>query len=503
MISTEEEVSSLVAELMKATLVAVDTETTSLKTCEAELAGISLSATPATASFISFARTGLSREKTIELLRPLLENPAIAKTGQNLKYDLLVLKNYGLELSPISFDTMLASYLLNPETTHNLDDLAARHLKLRTTKYDELTGTGKTKLHIDDVEPRKLTDYACQDADIALRLTAILQKELAEEPNLRHIGETLEFPLISVLGAMESQGISIDTRHLAATSESVGTQLLQLKETIHSAAGESFNIDSPKQLSRILFEVLGLPTKKTTKTGFSTNVEVLEELAPLHPVVGNLLEYRSLQKIKTTYIDALPKMLNPRTGRVHTSFNQHITATGRLSSSNPNLQNIPIRTPLGREIRKAFIPTDPRNLLLSADYSQIELRIAAEISGDGKLIEAFRNREDIHSATARVIFDTPDITPDMRRKAKEVNFGVLYGIQPFGLSKRLNIPRSEAADIISTYTAKYPGLFEALDTIKTTGREKGFVTTLLADAATSQTSQAETEICRKLPSGRP
>jgi len=479
MISTEEEVSSLVAELMKATLVAVDTETTSLKTCEAELAGISLSATPATASFISFARTGLSREKTIELLRPLLENPAIAKTGQNLKYDLLVLKNYGLELSPISFDTMLASYLLNPETTHNLDDLAARHLKLRTTKYDELTGTGKTKLHIDDVEPRKLTDYACQDADIALRLTAILQKELAEEPNLRHIGETLEFPLISVLGAMESQGISIDTRHLAATSESVGTQLLQLKETIHSAAGESFNIDSPKQLSRILFEVLGLPTKKTTKTGFSTNVEVLEELAPLHPVVGNLLEYRSLQKIKTTYIDALPKMLNPRTGRVHTSFNQHITATGRLSSSNPNLQNIPIRTPLGREIRKAFIPTDPRNLLLSADYSQIELRIAAEISGDGKLIEAFRNREDIHSATARVIFDTPDITPDMRRKAKEVNFGVLYGIQPFGLSKRLNIPRSEAADIISTYTAKYPGLFEALDTIKTTGREKGFVTTLL------------------------
>jgi len=478
-ISTEEEVRSLVAELMKVKLVAVDTETTSLNTFEAELAGISLSSTPGIASFISFAGTSLSRENTIELLRPLLENPAIAKTGQNLKYDLLVLKNYGLELSPVSFDCMLASYLLNPEATHNLDDLAARYLGLRTTKYDELTGKGKTKLHIYDVEPRKLTDYACQDADIALRLTTVLQKELEKEPRLLYICETLEFPLISVLAAMEYRGISIDTRHLATTSQSVGEQLHQLKETIHDAAGESFNIDSPKQLSRILFEVLGLPTKKTTKTGFSTNVEVLEELAPLHPVVGKLLEYRSLQKIKTTYIDALPKILNHQTGRVHTSFNQHITATGRLSSSNPNLQNIPIRTPLGREIRKAFIPSDPRNLLLSADYSQIELRIAAEISGDPKLIEAFRNREDIHSATARVIFDTTDITPDMRRKAKEVNFGVLYGIQAFGLSKRLNIPRSEAADIISTYTAKYPGLFEALDAIKTTGREKGFVTTLL------------------------
>jgi len=479
MISTEEDVRSLVARLMKAKLVAVDTETTSLNTFEAELAGISLSATPGTASFISFSGTGLSRENTIELLRPLLENPTIPKTGQNLKYDLLVFKKYRLELFPVSFDSMLASYLLNPEVTHNMDDLAARHLGLRTTKYDELTGKGKTKLHIYDIEPRKLTDYACQDADIALRLNAVLQKELEQEPRLLHICETLEFPLVSVLAAMEYRGISIDTRHLAATSESVGSQLLQLRETIHSAAGESFNIDSPKQLSHILFEVLGLPTKKTTKTGFSTNVEVLEELAPLHPIVGNLLKYRSLQKIKTTYIDALPKILNPETGRVHTSFNQHITATGRLSSSNPNLQNIPIRTPLGREIRKAFIPTDPRNMLLSADYSQIELRIAAEISGDTKLIEAFRNREDIHSATAQVIFDTPNITPDMRRKAKEVNFGVLYGIQPFGLSKRLNIPRSEAAEIINTYMAKYPGLFEALDAIKTTGRENGFVTTLL------------------------
>ncbi len=230
-----------------------------------------------------------------------------------------------------------------------------------------------------------------------------------------------------------------------------------LTEKIFTAAGSAFNIDSPKQLSHLLFNVLGLPTRKTTKTGFSTNVEVLEELAPLHPVVSSILEYRTLQKLKTTYIDALPKMVNPATGRLHTSFNQFITATGRLSSSNPNLQNIPIRSPLGKEIRRAFIPSSPDKWLLSADYSQIELRIAAEISADPQLIEAFRNREDIHTATAKVIFGTDEISGDMRRKAKEVNFGVLYGIMPFGLSKRLNIPRSEATAIIDIYKSKYPG----------------------------------------------
>jgi DNA polymerase-1 len=479
MIATEDNLQEFVREMLQTEKIAVDTETTSLDTFEAELAGISISAEPSKARFISFAGTGLDRGRSIEILRPLLENPAITKTGQNLKYDILVLKNYGLELGPVGFDTMLASYVLDPDGKHNLDDMAALHLRLKTTKYDELTGTGKNRLHIYDVEPAKLTDYACQDADLALQLEGAFAKSLETEPRLMELCRDIEFPLVSVLASMEHQGISIDSRHLQETSIAVGHQLEALRETIHTTAGTDFNIDSPKQLSHILFNVLGLPTKKTTKTGFSTNVEVLEELAPLHPVVSDLLQYRSLQKLKTTYIDALPRMVNPRTGRVHTSFNQHITATGRLSSSNPNLQNIPIRTPLGREIRKAFIPTDPSNLLLSADYSQIELRIAAEISGDPKLIEAFRNSEDIHAATARVIFNTEEITADMRRKAKEVNFGVLYGIQAFGLSKRLNIPRNEAREIIDTYREKYPGLFTALEEIIEEGRKNGFVTTLL------------------------
>lgn len=478
-VSTEKELKELIASIQGITRIAVDTETTSLDTFEAELAGISISTEAGKARFISFVNSTLEYETALGLLKPVLENPAVPKTGQNLKYDILVLKKYGIELSPVGFDTMLASYVLDPEEKHNLDDLAARHLGYRTTTFDELTGTGKSKLHIFEVEPGKLSDYACQDADLAMQLEDIFRKKLEGEKELLWLCEHIEFPLVSVLASMEHSGICIDIPHLEKTSLSVGTELDLLTEKIYAAAGSPFNIDSPKQLSRILFEVLGLPTRKATKTGFSTNVEVLEELAPLHPVVASLLEYRTLQKLKTTYIDALPKMVNTATGRLHTSFNQFITATGRLSSSNPNLQNIPIRSPLGKEIRRAFIPSSPENWLLSADYSQIELRIAAEISGDPQLIEAFRNREDIHTATARVIFGREEITSDMRRKAKEVNFGVLYGIMPFGLSKRLNIPRSEASAIIDTYKAKYPGLFQALQDIIEAGKKNGFVSTLL------------------------
>jgi DNA polymerase I len=478
-ITTENELKELVASLRGAPRIAVDTETTSLDTFEAELAGISISTEAGKARFISLVNSSLQPAAALEILRPLLENPSLPKTGQNLKYDILVLKKYGIDLSPVGFDTMLASYVLDPEEKHNLDDLAARHLGYRTTTFDELVGTGKAKLHIFDVEPEKLSDYACQDADLALQLEDRFREKLNGEKELLWLCQHIEFPLVSVLASMEHSGICIDTPHLEKTSQSVGTELELLTEKIFAAAGSAFNIDSPKQLSHILFNVLGLPTRKTTKTGFSTNVEVLEELAPLHPVVGSLLEYRTLQKLKTTYIDALPKMVNPDTGRLHTSFNQFITATGRLSSSNPNLQNIPIRSPLGKEIRRAFIPSSPDNWLLSADYSQIELRIAAEISGDPQLIEAFRNHEDIHTATARVIFGTDEITTDMRRKAKEVNFGVLYGIMPFGLSKRLNITRAEATAIIDTYKSKYPGLFLALQSIIETGRQKGYVSTLL------------------------
>ena len=479
LVDTIEGVRQLADMLERATSFAIDTETTSLDIFRADLAGISFSLKPKEAWFVYFGKEGLDKQRSLSLLKGALENPEISKSGQNLKYDLLVLKNQGINLSPVAFDTMLASYVLDPEETHNLDDLAARHLRIRTKTYNELTGEGKNRIPIHEVPAAALSDYACQDADIALRLQEVFEKELQENESLLRLCSTIEFPLVEVLAGIEYQGIAIDTDHLARTARQVNIQIEELRKRIHEATGSVFNLDSPKQLAHILFTVLGLPARKATKTGFSTNVEVLEELAPLHPVATDLLEYRSLQKLKTTYIDALPKMINPRTGRLHTSFNQHITATGRLSSSNPNLQNIPVRTAAGKEIRRAFIASDPENILLSADYSQIELRIAAEISGDEKLIEAFRRGEDIHSATAKVLFNTPDITPDMRRKAKEVNFGVLYGIQPFGLSKRLNIPRNEAKSIIDVYTAKYPGLFIALQEIVAEGKKNGYVTTLL------------------------
>jgi len=479
LVDTREKLNRLIASLQGASRIAVDTETTSLDTFEAELAGISISIEAKRAHFISFSHSSLDRKETLELLRPLLEDPSLPKSGQNLKYDILVLKKYGIDLSPVGFDTMLASYVLNPEEKHNLDDLSARYLGYQTTTFDELVGTGKAKLHIFDVDPQKLSNYACQDADLALQLENMFRKKLEGEKELLWICEKIEFPLVSVLAAMEYAGVSIDSAHLAQASVTAQKELELLTEKIFGAAGSTFNIDSPKQLSHILFNVLGLPTRKATKTGFSTNVEVLEELAGQHPIASDLLEYRSLQKLKGTYIDALPRMVNPVTGRVHTSFNQFITATGRLSSSNPNLQNIPVRTPLGKEIRRAFIPSTPEKWLLSADYSQIELRIAAEISGDPQLIEAFRNREDIHTATARVIFGLDDITGDMRRKAKEVNFGVLYGIMPFGLAKRLTITQKEAKIIIDTYKAKYPGLFKALLTIIEMGKQSGYVSTLL------------------------
>lgn len=479
MIDTLEEVGELVGRLERSESFAIDTETTSLDIFQAELVGVSFSIEPKEAVFVYFGRNGLDVRHALDMLKPTLEKPGIGKTGQNLKYDMLVLKNYGISLSPVSFDTMLASYVLDPEEKHNLDDLAARHLSIRTTTFDELTGEGKKRIPIHEVSPPRLSDYACQDADVALRLKGVFETRLQENDRLLHLCRSIEFPLVEVLAGMEYQGISIDTAHLEKTALFVNGQIGDLRERIFASTGSVFNIDSPKQLSHILFNVLGLPAGKATKTGFSTNVEVLEELAPLHPVAVDLLEYRSLQKLKTTYIDALPKMINPRTGRLHTSFNQHITATGRLSSSNPNLQNIPVRTPAGKEIRRAFIPSNPENLILSADYSQIELRIAAEISGDEKLIEAFRRREDIHSSTAKTIFNTETITPDMRRKAKEINFGVLYGIQPFGLSRRLNIPQKEAKEIIDIYKSKYPDLFAALDDIVEEGRKTGFVSTLL------------------------
>ena len=479
LIGDEKGVRNLEKELSALTGFAIDTETTSLNTLEAELVGISVSWKPQEAYFIYCTPGGLSPETVLDILKEVLENQAIVKNGQNLKYDMLVLKNYGIRLSPVGFDTMLASYVIDPEEKHNLDDLADRYLGYRTTTYSELTGSGKKAIPIHEVPVDKLTAYACQDADIALRLQATQEKMLSENTELYNLCHDIEFPLVEVLAEMEFKGISLDTGQLKRTAEIVNRQIEDLKERIYETANVSFNIDSPKQLGNILFNVLGLPAKKTTKTGYSTDVRVLEDLSLLHPVAKDVLEYRSLQKLKTTYIEALPRMLCRKTGKLHTSFNQHITATGRLSSSNPNLQNIPIRTALGKEIRKAFIPSEESNYLLSADYSQIELRIAAEISQDPHLISAFKQGEDIHAATAKAIFDTETITDDMRRKAKEVNFGVLYGIQPYGLAQRLNITQKEAKTIIETYKSKYPGLFEALQKIINDATEKGYVATLI------------------------
>ncbi len=478
-IDDEDGVRKLEKKLSGLTGFSIDTETTSLNTLEAELVGISFSWKPGEAYFIYCSENGLKPETALGIIQGVLENPAIEKTGQNLKYDMLVLKNYGVRLAPVGFDTMLASYVIDPEDKHNLDDLADRHLGYRTTTYSELTGTGKKAIPIREVPLDKLTAYACQDADVAFRLQQALSKILGENKELDRLCRTIEFPLIEVLADMEFSGISLDTGQLQRIAKTVNRQIADLTERIHETAGTSFNIDSPKQLGAILFEVLGLPAKKTTKTGYSTDVRVLEDLAQIHPVARDILEYRSLQKLKNTYIEALPRMLCSKTGKLHTSFNQHIAATGRLSSSNPNLQNIPIRTPLGREIRKAFVPSAADNYLVSADYSQIELRIAAEISQDPRLIDAFKNSEDIHAATAGTIFGTENITDDMRRKAKEVNFGVLYGIQPFGLAQRLGIPQKEAKAIIETYKLKFPGLFDVLQKIISDAAEKGYVTTLI------------------------
>lgn len=477
LIKDPEALHDLMEKLGNAKEISFDTETTSLQTLDAELVGISFSVKPKEAFFIYCVGEDLSREEVIKAVKPILENHSIRKVGQNMKYDILVLKNYGIDVAPVSFDTMLASYVLNPDRKHNMDDLASDYLDVQTITYEELVGKGKSEKSILDVAPDELSRYACQDADITLQLKEKLSEKLHEEKTLEKVCEEMEFPLVKVLAGMEFDGIKLDKNVLKGLSGALEKDIHSASKKIFDAAGMEFNLDSPKQLAEVLFEKLKLPAKRRTKTGYSTDVRVLEELAEEFPVANKILEYRSLQKLKTTYVDALPMLVHPKTGRIHTSFNQHIAATGRLSSSNPNLQNIPIRTEIGREIRRAFIASDDEHELLSADYSQIELRIAAELSGDPTMQSAFQNHEDIHTTTARLIFSTKDVTADMRRKAKEVNFGVLYGIQPFGLAQRLDISQSEAKAIIEEYKRKYPKIFEYLNGILEKARASGYVET--------------------------
>ncbi len=485
--------------LKKADRFVFDTETTSTDSLNAELVGISFSLEPREACFVAvrpsesapesdlFGRIksaendeGISLAETLGILKPILENPRIEKIGHNIKYDMLVLSQFDVWTRGVAFDTMIASYLLRADGRHNLDALAKEHLRFKKVSFEELTGSGKEQRPIREVSLQALSDYSCEDSDITFRLYELLRSRL-EDQEMLNLGENLEFRLIPVLAEMERAGVSIDVEYLKTMSGELAQVLQSLVKEIHGMAGTEFNINSTQQLGDILFNRLSLPTQKKTKTGFSTDVGVLDSLRNQHPIVEKLLEYRQLSKLKSTYVDALPALINKRTGRVHTSFNQTVAATGRLSSSDPNLQNIPIRTEIGRSIRKAFVPGARGFLIMSADYSQIELRVMAHISGDEALGKAFRNKEDIHTSTAAKVFgvELGQVTKDMRRKAKEVNFGIMYGIGPFGLSNRLEISQAEAKEIIARYFERFPKVKQYINDTISSAHSDGYVSTLL------------------------
>ena len=417
----------------------------------------------------------------LELLKDIFENEEIEKVGQNIKYDITILANYGIEAKGKLFDTMIAHYLIQPELYHGMDYLAEIYLDYETIKIEELIGEkGKNQKNMRNVSPEIVCDYACEDADVTLKLKNILEKEIKKE-GLEELFYNIEMPLVPVLAYMERNGARIDTAALKETSTLFGKRLNEIGEEIYSLAGEPFNISSPKQVGDILFGKLKIVEKpKKTKTGqFVTSEEVLAQLQNRHPIVKNILQHRGLKKLLSTYIDALPSLVNPMTGKIHTSYNQTVTATGRLSSSNPNLQNIPIRDEDGKEVRKAFIP-DTGCTFLSVDYSQIELRIMAHLSGDKNMIDDFRSGYDIHAATAAKIYKKPieEVTKDERRKAKVANFGIIYGISVFGLAERMNVDRREAKELIENYFATYQGVYDYIEKCKQEAKANGYVETI-------------------------
>lgn len=423
---------------------------------------------------------GFDSNLLLPLLKPFLEDVEKKKFGQNIKFDAFVLRRYGIELKPISFDTMVASYILNPDAQHNIDSLAEKWLSYTPISITSLIGERKnTQISMRALRPEQIKDYACEDADLALKLTNVLKNELRKN-NLQLLAENIEFPLVEVLTKMEFDGIFVSKEILDNISEVLKEQVAELRDKIYSEAGLKFNLDSPKQLGMVLFEKLKLPVISRTKTGYSTDVNVLSQLVSSYPIAGDILEYRQRTKLLSTYVSALPESINPQTGRIHTTFQQTVASTGRLSSTEPNLQNIPIRSEFGKEIRKAFVPQRKGWKILSADYSQIELRIMAYISNDPNLINAFKNGLDIHAATASLLFgkELTEIDSNMRRAAKTVNFGILYGLGAYGLSQRLNISRTEAQQIIDNYLNKYSGIRHYVEeTISDTAR-RGFAVTL-------------------------
>lgn len=539
LVNSLEKLDDMIAELSSASILAFDTETSSLNAMESEIVGISLCADEGKAFYVplfdvendfenlpasflvqkeispapkpiystptkTHSQTSLfdapislfepeekynvsSRETArkfavaiLDKLKPILENPAVGKCGQNAKFDMLVLRRYGIFVTPIVFDSMLASFLLNADSLHGMDALAQKWLNYSPVSITSLIGEKKKdQISMSDVAVPVVAEYAAEDADITLKLRNILAKELVKS-NMTSLAETVEFPVIEVLTEMETNGVAINTDALKGISKHILEQTDILRRQVFLETGEEFNLDSPKQLGEVLFEKMKIPALKKTKTGYSTDASVLEELSEKYPVAHLILEYRQLQKLQSTYVESLPRMVNPRTGRIHTTYNQIGAGTGRLSSTDPNLQNIPIRSELGKEIRRAFVPQKPENFILSADYSQIEIRIMAHYCCDETLISAFQNGLDIHSATASKLFgvELSEVNSELRRRAKAVNFGIMYGLGSFGLAQGLGISRGEAKEIIEQYFAKYPGIKSYIDSTILQTRAKGYAETL-------------------------
>ncbi len=486
LIDTPEKFDSFLAELKKQKIFAIDTESTSIFPMRAELVGISFSWQSKTGFYIPVrAPVGAKRlavSKIREKLAPVLADPTVKKIGQNIKYDILVLRNAGLLLNGVHFDTMVASYCLDPQRiSHSLDNMALDFLNCQSIPISSLIGKGKNQITFDMVDTTAACEYSAEDSDLTWQLYQYLDGRLDSQPEIKKLFYDVEMPLVSVLAEMEYNGVSIDTEILADMSEDITASINRLVDDIYRVAGVPFNIDSPKQLAEVLFDRIGLKPVRRGKTGRSTDAAVLEELAEEHPVVNLILEYRTLSKLKNTYVDKLGLLINRRTGRVHASFNQTVTATGRLSSSDPNLQNIPIRTPLGSKIRSAFIPKNKTDCILSADYSQIELRLLAHFSGDKTLREAFSANMDIHRFVASQIFDCPieKVTPEMRSRCKAVNFGIIYGQGAFGLANTTGLTTAEAKKFIEDYFARYSSIRKFMDDVVEQATKAGYAETIL------------------------
>ncbi|HSV89041.1 MAG TPA: DNA polymerase I [Bacteroidales bacterium] len=482
-LGSESEIEELLSQINELNHFCFDTETTGLDQHDLQLVGIAFSTKPGTGRYLPFPANQPEALRLALQIKQVFENPAIEKTGQNLKFDIGVLQQYGIRISGRLFDTMLAHYLLQPDMRHNMDWLARTYLNYTPVSIEALIGPkGKGQLSMREVSVEKVAAYACEDADITLQLRNLFETKL-KETGLSDLLFSVETPLIRVISEMERNGVSVDVNVLEEYSRVLDEKISELESEIYRMAGVKFNIGSPKQLGDILFIRLKISdnARKTKTSQFSTSEEILAKLAHRHPIVSQILEYRSLSKLKSTYADALPRLINRKTGRIHTSYNQAVAATGRLSSNNPNLQNIPIRTEEGRYIRQAFVPGGKDFLIMSADYSQIELRIIASMSHDKAMMEAFRSNFDIHTATAARIYETEhaEVTREMRRNAKTVNFGIIYGISAFGLAERLGIPKQEAAQIIKQYFDKYPGIKDYMERTIAFARQNGYVSTLL------------------------